>query len=87
MRNKKTITIITILGLLILLLLTGCGANYDVLDMNYTYDYAECYVSGKKQVYEIKQWKDYDGEQIQIRAKNDNTYLLSMNYCMLVNED
>lgn len=86
MRNKKTITIITILGLLILLLLTGCS-NYDVLDTNYSYDYVECYISGEKQVYKIKQWKDYDGEQIQIRATNGNTYLLSMNYCMLVNED
>ena len=76
-----------IIGIMFLMtmLLTGC--NRDLLDTNYSYDYVECYLNGEKQVYKIKQWRDFDGEQIQIRATNGNTYLLSMNYCMLVNED
>lgn len=67
------------------LLLTGCG-NKDIWDLNYTYDYAECYLNGEYQKYEIEKWKDYDGEQIQIKAEDGNLYLLSMNYCRLVKE-
>ena len=69
----------------LVILLTGCG-NKDMFDMNYTYDYAECYLNGEYQKYEIEKWTDYDGEQIQIKTEDGDLYLLSMNYCRLVKE-
>lgn len=70
-----------------LMLITGCGCgNKDILDLNYNFDYAECYLSGEYKIYKIKKWTDYDGEQIQIVAEDGKTYLLSMNYCRLVKE-
>lgn len=68
-----------------LLLLTGCG-NKDIWDTNYTFDYAECYLNNEYQKYEIDKWSDYDGEQIQIKTKDGDIYLLSMNYCRLIKE-
>lgn len=68
-----------------LLILTGCG-NKDIWDTNYTFDYAECYLNGEYQKYEIKKWRDYDGEQIQIKTKDGDLYLLSMNYCRLIKD-
>lgn len=34
----------------------------------------------------IRQWADYEGEQIQIISKDGNTYLMSMNNCTLIKE-
>ena len=67
------------------LLLTGCG-NHDMWDTNYTYDYALCNFEGIPEKIEIKQWATYDGEQIQIIAKDENIYLVSSIYCTLVRE-
>lgn len=76
--------IFVLFGLIILL--TGCG-NKDMFDTEYTYDYAECYFGGEYQKIEIKKWTTYsDGEQLQIKDKDNNLYLVSMNYCRLVKE-
>lgn len=75
--------------LIIMFMMTLCltGCNNAIFDTNYTFDYAECYLNGNYEKIEIKKWTDYDGEQIQIIAKDGNTYLVSMNYCRLVRED
>lgn len=66
--------------------LTGCG-NKDMLDTVYTYNYALVkFPDGTSEKIDIKQWRDYDGEQIQIRGKNGNTYLLNSVNCVLVQE-
>lgn len=75
-----------ILMILSIFILTGCG-NRDIWDTNHTFDYAECYLNGEYQKYEIKKCTDYEGEQIQIVAKDGKTYLISMNYCRLVKND
>lgn len=72
-----------VLGIM-LIILTGC--NKKVFDFEYTFDYAECYLNGEYQKYEIEQWTDYEGEQIQIKTKDGNNYLVSSNYCRLVKE-
>ena len=77
---------ILILGI-ILISLTGCG-NMDMFDTEYTFDYAECYFGGNYEKIEIKSWTTYsDGEQVQIKDKDGNLYLVSMNYCRLIRED
>lgn len=70
---------------LIAFLLCGCG-NKDILDFNYTYDKAICEIGGEYKELRIKQWSDYEGEQIQIIAKDGNAYLMSMNNCTLIKE-
>ena len=69
--------IILIIGLFIL---TGC--NKQVFDFDYTYKKAVCNYDGDRFELKIDKWKDYDGEQIQIKS-NGETYLLSMNKCYL----
>lgn len=64
----------------LLLCLTGC--NRQIIDTTYSYDRAYCYYGNKEIIYEIDSWKDYEGEQIQIK-NNDGTYLITMNQCYL----
>lgn len=71
---------------ILMLGLAGCG-NLDLLDTNFTYDYALVkWPDGTVQKIEVKQWADYEGEQIQIIAKDGKIYLISMNNAVLVRE-
>lgn len=76
-----------VLGVAILclttLLITGC--NKQILDLDYTYNKAICNYNGDIFELEIDKWKDYEGEQIQVKS-NGKTYLLSANNCYLVGE-
>ena len=73
-----------IAGIGIAAALCGCG-NFDMLDMNYTFDTAVIrWPDGTMKEIKIKQWRDYDGEQIQIIAKDGKTYLVSMNNAVLI---
>lgn len=89
MKNKNIIKIIAIITIAIayifgLLSLTGC--NKDIFDTNYTYHKAICNIGGEYKEIKIKQWKDYEGEQIQIIAKDGNTYLVSSFNCTLIKD-
>lgn len=66
------------------LCLTGC--NREIIDLDYSYDKAVCNIGGKYQEIEIKSWKDYEGEQIQLKDKNGKTYLVNSINCTLINE-
>lgn len=66
------------------LCLTGC--NREIIDLDYSYDKAVCNIGGKYQEIEIKSWKDYEGEQIQLKDKNGKTYLVNSMNCTLINE-
>lgn len=74
------IGIIVVLG--ILCSLTGC--NYQFVDLDYTYNYAIINIGGEYKEIEITSWKDYEGEQIQIKDKEGNTYLTSSLNCTLI---
>lgn len=64
--------------------LAGCG-NIDLLDTNFTFDKAITkWPDGSVKEIPIKQWRDYEGEQIQIIAEDGTVYLLSMNSTVLV---
>ena len=64
--------------------LVGCG-NLDMFDTNYTYHYALTkWPDGSVKKIEVKQWADYEGEQIQIIGKDGKTYLISMNNAVLI---
>lgn len=73
-----------IAGIGIAAVLCGCG-NLDMLDMNFTYDTAVIrWPDGSVKEIKIKQWRDYEGEQIQIIGKDGKTYLVSMNNAVLI---
>lgn len=65
-----------------------CSCNYQVVDLNYTFDYAIIsYGDGTTKKVEIKSWRDYEeGEQIQITAKDGTVYLVNSMNCVLVKE-
>lgn len=74
------IAIIVALG--ILCSLTGC--NYQMVDLNYSYDYAIINLGGKYETIAISSWKDYEGEQIQIKDNQGNVYLTNSYNCTLI---
>ena len=84
MKNKRVLEVLILLGLVIIILCTGC--NRQVIDLDYTYDKAICTIGNEKLELDVSKWNDYDGEQIQIKTKDNKTYLLSMNNCYLVKE-
>ena len=71
-------------SLVSLTLLTGCG-NQDMIDTNYTYDTAIIELANGEVVeVNIRKWRDYDGEQIQIIAEDGTVYLTSSFRCDLI---
>ena len=76
----------TALSAIAILSLAGCG-NIDLIDTNYTYDKAIIgFPNGEVLEVEVKQWKDYDGEQLQIIAKDGTVYLTNSINCTLINK-
>ncbi len=66
---------------IIVLVLTGC--NKQILDLEYTYNTVICNYNRETFKLKIDSWKDYDGEQIQIKS-DGKVYLLSTNNCYLI---
>lgn len=86
MKNKiLKISILVIMLVGGMLLLTGCE-NKDMWDTNYTYTKAITYIGNEKIEIKIKQWRDYDGEQIQIIAEDGTIYLVSSFNTILIKE-
>ena len=81
--RKKNMTIIGVMLIVLLMLLMLTGCNKQIIDLDYSFDKAYCNYNGDKFELDIDQWKDYDGEQIQIKS-NGKTYLISVNQCYLV---
>ena len=85
-RNIKFI-IIAFVSLAIAITLIACG-NRDMFDTNYTFDYALIsFPDGDVKKIDIKQWKDYDGEQVQIVTHDGEVYLVNSVNCVLVREN
>lgn len=84
--NKSFIRLvaITVIGICMLLGLTGC--NYQVIDLNYSYDKAICNIGSVTKEIKINKWNDYEGEQLQIIDEEGNVYLASSYTCILVKE-
>lgn len=80
---KKLLGIL--LGIILIIGLTGCNAA--VFDTNYTYDRAIIHLANDEVIeVEIKTWCDYDGEQLQIEAKDGTIYLTNSFRCDLIND-
>lgn len=68
--------------------MSGCdSSNYDMWDSNYTFTHAVIFEENKTTIVPIKQWSDYEGEQIQIITEEGNVFLTSAFNTKLFNED
>lgn len=83
---KKFKAMIAIMCIAAAMLLTSCG-NYGLVDTTYKYDKAIIQLANGEVVeVKIAKWYDYDGEQIQIVAKDGTVYLTSSFRCDLIKE-
>lgn len=64
------------------MVLSGC--NKALFDGNYTFDKAIIQRGGEEQVVEVKSWRDYEGEQIQLELTDGSIILVSSYNCILV---
>lgn len=83
---KNLVTKILLIISLVISVFALSACNMDIIDTNYTFDKCITYIGGEKLEIEIKTWQDYDGEQIQIEAKDGTIYLLSMNNTILIKD-
>lgn len=75
--------LLVILLFFTLTLLTSCG-NKSIFDTKFTFNYAYvAWPDGSSEKLEIRSWKDYDGEQIQITTTDGKTYVFSSYNCVL----
>lgn len=73
--------------LVVAMLATMAGCNRDMIDTNYTYDRAIIQLANGDVVeVDIAKWRDYEGEQIQITAKDGTVYLTSSMRCDLIQD-
>ncbi len=82
--KKRIVSIVAVL-VLTLALLTGC--NKQLVDLNYSFNYAIIQLpDGTIVEGEVQSWTDYDdGEQLQIKI-DGVTYLCSSYNCVLMNK-
>ena len=64
------------------LLTSISSCNKTIIDMNFVYDKVHLFDIGK--CYKIKEWKDYDGEQIQVKLEDGSIILTSTQKAMLI---
>lgn len=80
--KRKLLSLVGII--LIATNLTGC--NKQIIDLNYTYNYAIIQLQNGDVVEgSIDSWKDYEGEQLQIKI-DGVTYLTNSYNCTLINK-
>ena len=58
---------------------TGCDSNYTMIDTKLTYNKAIIFRENSVTIVEIESWKDYEGEQFQIKTK-DGAYIVTSVY-------
>ena len=82
--------IILLIGLLVIPflieLIPSMIGNKDAFDLNYSFDKAIIWVGEEKIELDIKSWKDYEGDQIQIKAADGKVYLVSSLNTILIGE-
>lgn len=79
----KKIICIVLLAIFVLLL-SGC--NKQLVDLNYKFDYAIIKLpNGEIVEGEVQSWKDYEGEQLQVKI-NGTVYLVSSINCVLLSK-
>lgn len=84
---KKIIKVALAFILTVVFICALAGCNKQVFDFENRFEYAiVSFPDGTCEKIEIEKWSDYDGEQIQIIAKDGTVYLVSSFNCVLVRE-
>lgn len=86
LKNKKIITVLFVVISLVAILFGLTGCNYQMVDLNYSYDKAICKIGNEIKEIKIQKWTDYEGEQLQIIDKDGNIYLVSSINCTLIKD-
>lgn len=85
--GTKTFWLCIVFAAVILVLCMCAGCNQTLIDTVYKFDRAIIEMPGGEVIeVEISQWGDYDGEQIQIIAKDGTVYLVNSNNCVLIRD-
>lgn len=64
-----------------------CGCNKEIFDTNYVFDRALIkWPDGTMKEIGIRKWRDYEGEQLQIRGTDGKTYLVSTINAVLIKD-
>jgi len=74
-----------ILGLLLItaiLFLSACGNRQVGIDTNQTFNSAYIYLGGSWKLINVKNWRDYDDDEVQITSTDGWVYLTQ--YCNVV---
>ena len=81
-RNMKKVKfLIVLLGTL--LCVSGCG-NRDLIDTVYTYDTAIIALQNGEVIEgKVQNWRDYEGDVIQVKVKNKTYYVHSSNVTLI----
>jgi len=86
MTNKNFIRLVAMTAVAICILLGLTGCNKQVIDLDYSFDKAICMIGNETKEFELRTWKDYDGEQLQLVDTDGNKYLVSSFNCTLIKE-
>lgn len=76
------------IAIIILIIISICmftACNYQLVDLNYKYTNALIKIGEKWMDVEIKAWRDYDGEQIQLTLEDETILLVCSVNCILYN--
>lgn len=82
--TRLVLTVLLFIVLLVATMLSGC--NKQIIDLNYEFDYAIISLpNGDVVEGEISSWKDYEGEQIQVKM-DGKVYLVHSNNITLIKQ-
>lgn len=83
-KSMKTKTMLLVIFLIIVSVFALTSCNYQVIDITYSYDYAIIKLQNGKIVEgKVQQWRDYEGEQLQVTV-DGVTYLTNSFNCTLI---
>lgn len=84
LKVTPSVLLTLMIAALIATIFTGC--NKQIIDTTYTFDKAIIYVGGEWITINVDSWKDYeDGDQIQVKDTDGNTYLVHSINITLIN--
>ena len=84
---KKYITVILAVAVLFCTIFVLGSCNKSIFDTTYKFNYAYVvWPDGTAEKLKVSSWKDYEGEQIQIKLENGHVYLFSSYNCVLACE-
>ncbi len=61
----------------------GCYGNQTTFDFTKTYEHAYIKIGDEWTTVNVKQWMDYEGEQIQLVLEDNSVLLINSNNCIL----